>query len=190
MKTGSRCAGRNAIGRRLIYLCLVALMTPSVLLPASVNAGDLGVYAGMKAGVYSVDTSDGEAFHTAWGPIAGFTFNPYIAAEVEYLTLERDDDGDYTFKGDIWIASLRPTLPLSERWALYAKLGWAWPEGEAESNYAKGFVESDDDFFGGFGFIWKPSRFHLRGELQSNFSTARDNNTDYGIATLTVRMDL
>lgn len=128
-------------------------------------------YLGAKAGSYLND--DNEDFsETALGGYGGYRVNQYIAAEAEYLNLSEDSEYSSDFEGDLYVVSLRPSLPLGDNWEIFGKIGWYWLDGDLTENYNRDqpieLSADDDGLFLGVGVTWYLNGFHIRSEYQSD----------------------
>jgi len=95
------------------------------------QAQHTGMYAGAKLGGYTVDSGDLDLSDFAWGGYAGFRINPYLSAEVEYLSLEEESDTllgeNFDAESDLWALSARrfPSQAGSGSWKYTpATPGW------------------------------------------------------------------
>jgi len=165
------------------YIAGLSASAALILICQVAHSEDTGVYAGAKVGGYSFEEDDVEISDIAWGVYGGYMFNRHIGVEAEYLKLEEGNDsfpipgtnekGEIEGEVDIWALSIKPTLPLSDQWELYAKLGWNWYETEA-SGSVQGLgtlvseSDSDDGFLWGIGAEWSYDIYHLRAEFQSD----------------------
>lgn len=163
------------------YALLMACTLSLVLASGSSHANDSDYYAGIKTGSYGTDASDWEFFTLIWGVYAGYRVSDYLALEAEYIDLDFEDEDDENFSGEIYSASVVPTLPLSDRWNAYAKLGWAWTNGEARQPGLRKLFRNGDDYFWGVGMNWNHGRLQLGGELQ-----AADNFGDFDILSFRI----
>ena len=150
-----------------IFLLLAALV---VTLP--VAAQDSGFYGGASVGGYSIDFDDIdlEIEDAAVGVYGGWQFMPYLAGELAYMRLlEGDDDilgANVDVETDVFAATINPTLPINESWALFAKLGWAWYSVDVKG-LGQSDSEDEDDFTYGVGGEWKANRWGIRGEVNA-----------------------
>ncbi len=168
------------------YIAGLSASAALILMCQIAHAEDTGFYAGAKVGGYTFEENDEFDFEisdVAWGVYGGYMFNRYIGVEAEYMSLEEGDDSvsvpgssvnvDVVGEVESWGLSIKPTLPLSDQWELFAKLGWNWYDSQATASI-QGFgtqisaSESDDEFFWGIGAAWSHNMFHVRAEYQSD----------------------
>lgn len=149
---------------------LIAGVLAAGLSTGAAAAEQSGFYAGSGAGLYYVDF-DGLDFDES-APVlrifGGYRLNEFVAFEAGYNNLfESSGDvlgADVDLDGWIWDASVRPTLPLSDRVSAYGILGWAEYEFDVSSGGASA-SGSDGDLEYGLGASWNVSDvWDLRGE--------------------------
>ncbi len=125
-------------------------------------------YVGGKLGGYDVDQGIVDINELAAGGYFGYRFNEYVSVEAEYVHLFEDSAFGADIDGDLWAFSVRPTLPLSEDWELYAKAGWGWLDVEVDGGFFGSESDTDNDFVWGLGAQWSGQSFHVRGEVQAD----------------------
>lgn len=163
---------------------------------AAAHAEHAGPYLGFKGGGYSVDnleTRDNietDFGDYAWGGYAGYRFSLPLAVEIEYLVLEEDNVlFGIDFEGNLFAASVKPTWDVSKHWELFAKLGWAWVDGDLQNSWSTSGITdtsvSRDDFLMGIGSAWHWGQVHLRLEYQfSEIETDYFDTADTELLTL------
>lgn len=101
----------------------------STFVAAPVFAGDY--YAGIKVGKAktSVDTVTlTESSPTAMGLLGGYTINPNLAVEAEYVNLGKAKDNRVPvdeIKSSVWGVSAVGSYPINQEFSIYGKLGVA-----------------------------------------------------------------
>lgn len=148
------------------------------------TAQDNNWYLGGKFGGYDVDQPVVELNDLALGAYGGYRFNPYFSVEAEYINLFEDSVQGIDVDSDLWAFSVRPSYPIGDSWEVYAKLGWAWLEVEADDSFFGSATEDDDDFFWGLGTSYSNNGFHIRGEVQADTDVP-----DFLIYTIGVGID-
>lgn len=152
---------------------LPVLLTSSV---AFAQQADEGFYGGVKGGAYEVEENQFKFSEGVLGAFGGYKFNQHFAMEAEYMNLFGDSDrvggGDVTGRvsGDVWAASLVPSMPLTEKWELFGKAGLARLDNSARFRGSEGFINNtsrETDFLYGVGLQWKQDNMFVRGEVQS-----------------------
>ncbi len=106
----------------MIKIAIVVLLSAFVAAPAI--AGD--AYLGVNAGQNKIDVATVKA-STAYGVLGGYAFNENIAAEVSYTNIgsaERNLSVD-KLTGNVMSIAAVGSLPLSQAFTLFAKLGYA-----------------------------------------------------------------
>lgn len=124
-------------------------------------ARDTGPYAGYKGGRYWVKEFGRQDREWAHGPYAG----------------------------KVVVVSLCPTLPVTPGWELYAKLGWAWVDGDFQRTPnspagAPARNRTTDDALFGIGTRWSMGPVKGRLEYQFDASKGGYNGPDLGFATV------
>ncbi|NND67636.1 MAG: outer membrane beta-barrel protein [Halioglobus sp.] len=173
-----------------------AIVWALILVAQPALSEDMGLYLGYQGGSYWLN---GEFSHggtrrsdsgRAHGPYAGYRFHRYGAVEVQHL-YQKETDERITYEGEVTVVSLRPTLPVNEKWEFYGKLGWAWIDGDLglTANSFPGeraeSVAKNVPLFG-LGTRWAMWGLHARVEFQFDGSTLRGEATDIGLYTLGV----
>ena len=144
------------------------------VLACSANAAEQGLYLGGGVGVYTLDLDD-TSFDdnaTVAKAILGYRFSDNIAFEVDYQKLFDVEDNilgvSAELDADVWTASLRPILPISDFMDIYAKVGYSWYDVEARTTIlGLPFVDSDSDnaLSWGGGVDLNFGNVSLRGEV-------------------------
>ncbi len=149
-------------------LYATVLMAALAVQSGGVNAEDSGIYLGGKLGAYDIDSGPLDINELAAGGYFGYRFNQYVSVEAEYVHLFEDSAFGADIDGDLWVISVRPTLPLNKDWEIFAKLGWGWLDVEVDAGSFGSATEEDDDFAWGVGTTWTGEWFHVRGEVQAD----------------------
>lgn len=110
------------------------LLSAAVATPAF--AADEGFYAGVTLGnaKVNVPAAFGPATKnsdTVYGVLAGYQFNQNWGAEVEYTGAGKFTTATATGKADAFGVTAVGTLPMSDTFSLYGKLGFAQVSGKA-----------------------------------------------------------
>ena len=111
--------------RKTTLLSTLAIGATLAFATLSANAQDKGFYAGAGVGQSFVDEGRYDDHDTAFSAFGGYQFNKYFALEggyVDFGEIEADVAGP-SFEGDSTYISAVGTLPLNDRFALYAKAG-------------------------------------------------------------------
>lgn len=133
-----------------------------------------GFYAGTGAGMYYMNINDLDYDESAMSVRAfgGFRVNEYLSLEGGYshfFESSGDVAGvDVKLDGSAWDASVRPTLPIGDRFEAFGILGWASYDFEVKVS-AMGLsaseTNSDDDMLYGLGGAYSlTDQWTLRGE--------------------------
>jgi hypothetical protein len=160
------------------------------------TAEELGAYVGAKYGYYRITKFDRQDSGGSYGLYTGYRFHRHVGAELEYVHQMETDD-PVTYEGNVIVASLRPALPLGRNWELYAKLGWAWVDGDFSTTGdsppgSRSQSRQHDGAIIGYGMGWKMWRFHGRVEyLFDDIGQALGtyNGPDFGFLTLGFGLD-
>jgi OmpA-OmpF porin, OOP family len=147
-----------------------------------------GFYVGAAVG--KADNQSGE-FHgddTAFELFGGYTFNDYLSVELAYVDAgtQRDRIGDIDVANSSSgvIASILPTLPLGESLAVFARLGYAFYESDAEFRSGDQVAtdsDSDSDLVYGGGIQY---RFAERFTIRADYEYVDISDGDFYIATV------
>ena len=133
---------------------------------------DAGFYVGAGIGQAREESGPFKGSDTSFRLFGGYSFNRYFAAEAGYIDggdIE-DDIGPYrvSIASDGLFAAGLAKLPLGDRFALFAKLGWVFHDStETVSLGSQRSSEStsDSDFLFGGGVALKLGKyFQLRAE--------------------------
>jgi hypothetical protein len=143
---------------KLVFLAALALLA----FPAgAVDATGVYVGAGIGSSDLAVDGFSGNDF--AYKVFAGFDFNPYIGVEGGYLNGGSPSDRGFDIEVDGWDLAVLGKWPVSDRFEVFAKLGYVWWDAETE-----GFGgDSGEDLMYGLGVGFDLNdQFGLRGEWE------------------------
>lgn len=179
--------------------CLLLVLGFVVLAGTSV-ADDRGWYVGADAGVAMNDdfvsaNDDGslsmladDTSDTSYKAFVGYQFTPHVAAEAAYtdhgetsFTAMSDGSGDSWTAGDVstlfessgWSASVVGSLPVGERWTLFASagiFGWSTTETFNEEGFVSTDENSGEDAVFGAGFEYDVGRqddWTIRGGFET-----------------------
>jgi len=122
---GPRDQGFDTNMRKTTLLSTLAIGATLAFATLSANAQDKGFYAGAGVGQSFVDEGRYDDHDTAFSAFGGYQFNKYFALEggyVDFGEIEADVAGP-SFEGDSTYISAVGTLPLNDRFAVYAKAG-------------------------------------------------------------------
>lgn len=156
-----------------LWIGLVALFGA-----AAANAQDVPkFYVGAGAGQSTIEESafglSFDASATAFKVFGGYTFTPYLGAEVAYLDTGSAEDTVLGVKveasGTAFQFSLLPMLPVSESVSLYARLAMlAWNLDATASQGRNSVTVADDgnDFSWGVGASFTPGALGFRLEYE------------------------
>jgi OOP family OmpA-OmpF porin len=135
-------------------------------------AADQGFYAGLGAGVAHEGFTGFRGDDTAFKALAGYSFNKYFSAELEYVdggTQKDDVNGlDVAISSDGFIAAVMGKWPVNDVFAPFLKLGYAFYDTEVvvtggPSRFS--VSESESESVIGTGVEFKlGDRFRLRAE--------------------------
>ncbi len=165
-----RCLMRSVI-LVIVFVILLILLTNFAY---GQDETEFGTYAGVKTGNWKT----GNFNSSSTGLFVGYKFNPYLAAELDYLFNTRassdNDDGSISVDSNSYILALRPILPLNKNWELFAKLGWEYyrynltviNHDGSSANYSG----ENSEFSQGIGIAWNKDNYHFRTEVQSDES--------------------
>lgn len=143
-------------------------------LPAVANDEDRGFYAGSGAGMYFIDI-DGVGFDESAATLrvfGGYRVSQYFSVEAGYTNLFESSASmggvDVDVDGNAWDLSVRPTLPVSDRFEVFGVLGYTRYDFDMKASF-QGISASDSDsdsnlLYGlGAGMDLTPN-WNLRGE--------------------------
>ncbi|MGI9343688.1 MAG: outer membrane beta-barrel protein [Gammaproteobacteria bacterium] len=164
----------------------------------AVPATNYGFYAGIALGyadhgdmlesnddgsLSNVSSDDSDLM---WNIAAGYLFNDWVGVEVAYLdlgeadfTAESDGSGISWVAGDVgtnyeadgWLFSIIGRYPLTQRWAILARLGafvWETTETFTENGFVSVDKNDGTDAYYGLGFeydIGTPDKWIVRGDV-------------------------
>lgn len=160
----------------MIRHCSVGLIAAGLLAAGPAAAADeSGFYFGLGLGRAHNETGHFRSLDDSVAKVfAGYAFSDYLAAEVAYVDPQEADqtiDGvRVTLDPKGTIVSTVLSAPLTERWSLFGKLGWAFYDGRtsvANDGEIEAASASDDDFAWGVGTAVRiGSRWSLRLEYE------------------------
>jgi len=124
-------------------IAIAVLMSACIAAPAIAAEA----YIGLNAGQNKMDFS-GVKESTAFSIFGGYSFNEYIAGELAYTDFGKADTNvaGATIKGNAASLGVVGSLPLTNSFSLFAKLGYASTKVEDTS-----FSETKDDVTYGIG---------------------------------------
>lgn len=120
-------------------IAIAALLSSFVAAPAF--AADNGFYAGVSLGqartnvpgAFGASTKSND---TVYGILAGYQFDKNWAAEAEYTGVGKYTTATVSGKADAFAIAAVGTLPMSDTFSLYGKLGVAQVSGKASGGTA------------------------------------------------------
>jgi OOP family OmpA-OmpF porin len=113
----------------------------------SMKGPDSGWYIGGNLGQADADNFDSD---TSFKILGGYQINKNFGAELGYTDFGKSDSGGVTFKGTAWELVGVGTLPLSDKFGVFGKLGFAMGDGEATSPLGT-FSDDSVELTYGFG---------------------------------------
>jgi hypothetical protein len=151
--------------------CLVAL--PMIGFSQVAISADYGFYITGDVGSTNVDESSLDDNDISFHPSVGYDFNENWAVQVGYDSLGEPSDscgtGCTIALDDFWGANVKlvGTLPLNDKWGLFASVGWQhWETDISVDDTTFGLTVDDDDgdeVVGGVGAEWKVGKtFYLK----------------------------
>ena len=152
----------------------VAAACCALLIGTQASADENGFYIGLGAGIAHEGFTGFRGDDTAFKLLAGYSFNRYLSAEVEYVdggTQKDDVEGlDVAISSDGVIAALLAKWPITPAFAPYLKAGIASYDTTAkvtggESQFSVSSSDEDMVIGGGLEFTLG-ERFRLRAELE------------------------
>lgn len=166
----------------------VAAVLTTFAVPAFSQQLDQGFYVGAGIGQSTIeeDTFDLKASDLAWQLFAGYRFLDYIAAEIGYIDAGSPEDSIGTITASVdttgFQVSALPTLPISDTFAIYGRLGLlAWEQEARATNSANGLSASLEDdgneFFWGVGLQFSNRTLGFRVE----YNQADVEDTTYSL---------
>lgn len=156
-----------------------SLALAACLFGANANAEMPGsFYLGSGAGIYyfDIDGVDFDESAPSFRVFGGYEMNDYLSFEAGYSKFFEASasflDTDIDIDGNNWDLSVRPTLPLGDRFEVFGILGWSFYDFKVTVSdpFLGTFSESDndDDFHYGLGGAWNvTNNWTLRGEWTS-----------------------
>ena len=170
-------------------ICTALLATTLLASAPAMAAEDGGFYVGAGIGTFSVDSDEATSFKV----LAGFDFNKYFAAELEYIDSSNfeETEGDFAIEASVtaFNVSVVGKVPVGEKFSLFAKFGMVFYDIDAKITEF-GFTESaslseEDVSYGvGAGFAFTEN-FGARIEYQG--FDIQDTDTDLISASVTWR---
>jgi OOP family OmpA-OmpF porin len=139
----------------------IGILLLAILAAAGAQAAEdgKGGYVGIGAGEAKLEIDEFiDENDTAYKIFGGWSFNRYIAAEVGYFDAGNPSTTEVAVRrqveADGFYAAAIGSLPIGDRFSLFARLGWAFYEATA-SLQASGLTVSesdeDEDLLYGFG---------------------------------------
>ncbi len=152
----------------------LALVLAGMGTAAQAETNNNSFYAGTGAGMYYVDFDDVDFDESALSMRAfgGYQLNEYVSFEAGYSKFfEANGDVagiDVDVEGTAWDASVRPTLPIGERFQAFGVLGWTTYDFEVTvSDPLLSATENDNDdnmLYGLGGAYSLTDQWTVRGE--------------------------
>lgn len=166
----------------LALISVAALSVPSVGL-AQMKGPDSGWYVGGHFGQSDIDELS--ETDTAFRILGGYQINKHFAAELGYTDFGKVSNSGVTFKGNAIELVGVGSLPLTDKFSIYGKLGFAKVEGEASSSLGSAKEDSIEPTYG-FGVTYNVSpTLGIRGEYQL-YPDVGDGATDVSVLSVGV----
>jgi opacity protein-like surface antigen len=168
----------------------IALVGSLALLPAIAPAADSGAYLGGGAGYYRLNDDDfldeNNRFKDnrwAWKAHGGAQFNEVLSLEGGYMDLGKLSDGTLRLEADGWFVAGMAHLPITPRFAPYAKIGNLFWDVSASSPLGSA-SRSGNDLFYGAGM-----RFRVTEALQMRveYDRMKIDNCDVDIGSVNLQ---
>lgn len=156
-----------------------------------------GFYVGAGYGQYSFQFEDRENdidFDDDAGVLKGYIgaqFSPYLGVELAYLNFDELNDNDNYSEVDGYSLAGRLSLPLSERFSLYAKGGWFEWEAQVSAN-TPAFIDISSTQEGGDVFYGVGMQYAFTQNIQTRLEYERfeledDIEPDMDVASLSIQ---
>jgi OOP family OmpA-OmpF porin len=129
---------------------LAAVVGAAVAFPtvsmAQMKGSDSGWYIGGNIGQADVDELNEK--DTSFKILGGYQINRNFAAELGYTDFGKVETGGVTFKGTAWELVGVGSLPLSDKFSVFGKLGFAMTDGKATGVFGSVSDDSTDLTYG------------------------------------------
>ena len=146
-----------------------------------------GFYAGLGQGLYYIDfdNTDYDESAVSVRAFGGYKLNEYVSFEAGYASLfETSADvpgAEIDIDGSSWDISVRPTMPLSDKFSVFGIIGYSRYEFDISISVG-GLSASDEDsesalMFGLGGMFNFNDNWSLRGE----WTTVDKDDADFGM---------
>lgn len=110
---------------------------------------DPGVYVGGNYGYLKVDGADDfDDDKDVWQGLIGYRFNRYLAIEGSVIDFGDYGNGLSNADTDGWTAGIKGILPLTNRFAVYAKAGQLWWDTDYDVAGVSGSYDDESLFIG------------------------------------------
>jgi len=134
----------------IMFKKIVVAAALAMLAGSSFAAPTDGVYVGLDVGSTKADEPELSGHQTSFGGFVGFSFNENYAVEAAYRHLGTWTISNVDLKATHTALSVVGTLPLSQQFNIFARLGYNHVS--AEANYqGNTFSGSSNGSFYGFG---------------------------------------
>lgn len=150
----------------------MTVLAACVSLPAFADERS-GAYLGAGAGQVTAEESDFglKGTDTAFKVFGGYQVNEYVGFELAYIDGGSPSDavGIYYAQADVTAlqASILPSVPLSENFSLYGRLGLLKWDVDVSSSFG-GYSDDGNDFSWGAGMKLAAGRFVIRAEYEQS----------------------
>lgn len=129
------------------------------------KADDIKVYGRDVKAPDGYDKFDAD--HITGKGFIGLNLNQWIGVEAQYIYLGRDKNDNYKIKGDGYTGALVLSLPIGDRFAVFAKGGEFWWDVDADGPYGIDISKNGHDPFYGAGVKFKLTKnFAIRAEYE------------------------
>lgn len=173
--------------KMLSLTAMCALSMPAVAADPSPFYGSIG------GGVYQLETNGFDDTAPTMKILGGYEFNEHVALEGSYTRLfeasENVDDINVDIDGNVWELSTKLSMPLSERFTPYGRIGWSYIDLQAVATEDDVRVDAnhyDNAFTWAIGTDVKlTNRLTLGGEIaRTNFD---EGDLDFASVDVTYR---
>lgn len=94
-------------------------------------------YGSLGGGVYQLESAGFDETAPTMKILGGYSFNEFVVVEGSYTRLleasENVDGVDVDVDGSVWDLSTKLSMPLSERWTPYGRVGWSYVDLSAKA---------------------------------------------------------